>query len=45
MTSSICYQENWNFNTTSKRFVNSFGSIDMSSFNKPKQKAKTNKKR
>ena len=44
MTSSPCYQENLNFNTTSKRCVNSSQSLDMSSLIKPKQKTKTNKK-
>ena len=44
MTSSACYQENLNFNTTSKRCVDSSQSLDMSSLIKPKQKTKTNKK-
>ena len=44
MTSSTFYKENLNFNTTSKRYVNSIQSLDMSSLIKPKKKKKTNKK-
>ena len=44
MTSSTCYEENLNFNTTSKRCVNSSQYLDMSSLIKPKLKTKANKK-